>query len=466
MAGLGSGELALLARYLYQTRGAFVGRHDTLDTGSQLDLHLLQAHLDFHYPLTEGLRLDARAKFDAQFARRSFQAIPVSAPSSYQAGDVNLIDGLTETEDTQAMILGLDVKAAANLGESNLLVGGITFRYLGMTRMDLARSAGSVGCQEGTSLLIRGYHLGCGETEGAAAGKDRMTFGFFAQDQWQDVLAGLDLTAAIRLDYLTDVGLAIAPQGAVIYRPLEGLWLKLLYARAYRAPTFHEMYEDSVFYPMQGVTGSDSLKPVMNQTIELVVHGRIPARPVEFHLQASVWHAWIRDGIAPDPSQELRAQYANIESIDILGAEAELSATFGRRNRLFANGAFFRAEVAGHGDYSQSFITDVPQMRFNLGLDLAMFEWLDLHLMLQHGSERRSNTRRYLEVLRPFRIPAYTLVRIGFTTEPVLYGLSFFAHAINVFDQDMRDPAPRPDRLPGNLPRMPFSFMFGAGWQY
>ena len=106
------------------------------------------------------------------------------------------------------------------------------------------------------------------------------------------------------------------------------------------------------------------------------------------------------------------------------------------------------------------------QMRHNLGLDLPLASWLDLHLGFQYGSERRNNVRRHLEFFQPFRIPAYTLVRAGLSTGPVLFDhLVLFVYLTNLFDHDMRDPAARPDRLPGLVPRGPFAFMAGIGWR-
>ncbi|RME22933.1 MAG: hypothetical protein D6806_12150, partial [Deltaproteobacteria bacterium] len=91
--------------------------------------------------------------------------------------------------------------------------------------------------------------------------------------------------------------------------------------------------------------------------------------------------------------------------------------------------------------------------------------WLDLHLDVRLGSERRNNVSRPLEMLHPFRIPSYSLVRVGLFTCPLLLGhVGFFAVADNVTGQDMRDPVPRPDKLPGLIPVQPFTFLVGVRW--
>ena len=43
--------------------------------------------------------------------------------------------------------------------------------------------------------------------------------------------------------------------------------------------------------------------------------------------------------------------------------------------------------------------------RFNLGFDLAVLSWLNVHLGVQYGSERRNNIRRQLE-MRDYRFSA------------------------------------------------------------
>jgi outer membrane receptor protein involved in Fe transport len=461
---IAGGDLGLSARYLFQNRGAFVGKYDSLDHGSELTLHLIDTDLYYRVPLGESFFLDARAFFDTRMVENVFMVIP-SAEQPYQAGNVPLTDGLRESVSYQVMSTGAEVVTTFKPMDNNVLLGGLVFEYLSLPAFTQKRDPGSVNC-ENDVLQVRGFELPCGEIEGAPSGKDRIAVGFYAQDQWTDVFPGMDLLAGFRLDYFTDVGLAFTPRVSAVYSPLGGLWIKALYSRAFRVPTFQELYDDPGFDPLWTFQGNQKLTSVIVDTLEFGLEGRFSQKRIDYRLQAIFFYSWIKDGIeSPDTGAGI-PQYDNIESLDILGTEVEGVARFGGRSRLFVNTSWFRAETTYTGEPDSSYITDVPQLRFNLGFDLAVLSWLNVHMGVQYGSERRNNIRRQLEMLRSFRIPAYTLVRAGLSTEPILFGhLALYFHATNVFDHDMRDPLPRPDRLPGLIPRAPFSLMAGLVWR-
>jgi hypothetical protein len=58
-----------------------------------------------------------------------------------------------------------------------------------------------------------------------------------------------------------------------------------------------------------------------------------------------------------------------------------------------------------------------------------------------------------LESLRPYRIPAYALVGVQIRTQPILDRLELAFQIQNAFNYAHQDDVPRPDRMPGLLPR-------------
>jgi outer membrane cobalamin receptor len=472
---LAKGELKLLGHYLYQSRGAYVGKFNSLDSGSDLSLHLVNLDLDYRLPLGDMVELDVLAYFDLHKVDRAFQVIRAPEDvfgNSYVAGDMILNQGLRETDSYQGMTVGAEFSTGVQLLKTNRLVAGVQFEYLSLPKFTQQRDTGGVTCTPCAAsaqgcVLIQGYELPCGSIEGAQAGKDRIMVGVYVQDQWKDLLVnGLDLLAGVRFDYFTDFGYNFNPRVALVYGPLEALRFKVLYAQSFRAPTFQELYDDARFDPIRTFQGNGDLSPVKINTLEVGLEGQIQTRPVDYRLRANFFVNWIEDSIESVDQGTGLATWDNVESLQVIGTEVEGVARFGKRNRVFANGSWFRAEVQVQGQDAPSYITDVPQMRLNLGMDLAVFEFLNLHFGLRYGSERRNNVRQRLELLRSFRIPTYTLVRVGLSTEPLLFDhLVFFAHAYNIFGQDHRDPAPRPDHLTGGLPREPFTFMVGIGWR-
>lgn len=105
-------------------------------------------------------------------------------------------------------------------------------------------------------------------------------------------------------------------------------------------------------------------------------------------------------------------------------------------------------------------------MRFNLGLNLGMGKWVNLHMGVRHLSERRNNVRLSMEILNSYIVPATTIVRAGLSSEPLLFdGLVVYAHVTNVFDSKWSDRPPRPDHMTDFLPRTGFAFMVGLAWR-
>jgi outer membrane receptor for ferrienterochelin and colicin len=464
---LAGGELSMQAHYVFQSRGALLGKFDSLDSGSQLDLHLITSEVAYHFPILKSLSFKARAYFNTHMIDNSFKVISGDNSSHYLTGDgMSLTDGLTEGIDYRDYTVGTEVSTSWKPIETNYLTGGLQFEYLMLDSFELTRDSGSIGCSTG-SIQIQGYMLPCGSLEGRPAGESRMDFGAFVQDHWEDLLIkGFDLLAGFRLDYSTDFGLAYSPRIALVYSPLEGLWFRTMYTMAYRAPTFRELYEDETFDPLRGSAGNASLDPVTSHTWEFGLEGRTRTAPVVFDLRANFFMSWMHDGIVALDTGEGLPRYENNESLKIMGTEVEGTARFGKRNRLIVNSSWFRAEATSAGQQKGSYITDVPQMRLNLGLDLGVLKWLNAHIGIRYGSERRNNVRRPLEMLRAFQIPAYVVVRLGLTTEPILFDhFAVFAFAYNVFDQNLRDPPLRPDRLPGLIPRTPFTFLVGLAWR-
>ncbi|NMB76786.1 MAG: TonB-dependent receptor [Myxococcales bacterium] len=463
---LGGGELTWLSHYVFQTRGAYVGKYDTLDRGSDLQLHLVNTDLAYRFPIGQRVALENRFYFDTRLVDNAFQVIR-AGENAYIAGEKHLEDGLRESTRYRTQTLGFESSGRFQLMANNLLIAGGQFEYLSLPDFTLVRDTGGITCSGAGqgSLVIGGFSLPCGTMTGKPEGQDRITFGFYAQDHWQDVAPGLDLLAGFRLDYSADFGVAVNPRVGVVYRPLPPLSFKALYAMAFRAPTFQELYDSTDFDPIRSFQGNQELGAVTIHTVEAGVEAHFESGPVEYRLRGNFFYNWIRNSIEPMDVAQLSPVYRNVEALDVFGTEVEGVARVGNRNRVYANSSWFRATATSAGQASSSYITDMPQMRFNAGFDLAVFEWLDLHVAVQYACERRNNTRQQMEVLRSFVIPAATTVNAGLSTQPILFNhLGFFAHAYNVFDADVRDAPPRPDRLSGLLPREPFSFLFGLRW--
>jgi iron complex outermembrane receptor protein len=99
-------------------------------------------------------------------------------------------------------------------------------------------------------------HLESGEIDpGASAMLDPDEFAGVPEYKYDDVhtylqltahpIDRLGLTAGVRYNYNSSYGSFVAPRAGVVYSLAEGFHIKLLYGRAYRAPSFFEKYVDT-----------------------------------------------------------------------------------------------------------------------------------------------------------------------------------------------------------------------------
>ncbi len=170
----------------------------------------------------------------------------------------------------------------------------------------------------------------------------------YAQDTWT-ALPFLEITAGARLDYHGTYGAFPSPRAGVLLLPSESVVLKVLYGRAFRAPTAREWLVD-VSTDAEGhndfTAGNPDLRPESIHTVETEL-AVTPTRGVE--LRATGFYSSIAGEInkvtvaTPDP--ELGDDYyANSGGADIFGGEAQATVTVGAFDL--------------DGSYSYTFATD------------------------------------------------------------------------------------------------------------
>lgn len=99
--------------------------------------------------------------------------------------------------------------------------------------------------------------------------KSRTLYYLSAQDEWK-FAPDWEVTAGIRYDHYSDFGETINPRLALVWATHYNMTTKLLYGRAFRAPSFTELY----FKNNPSVIGNPSLNPETIDMIELVFDHR------------------------------------------------------------------------------------------------------------------------------------------------------------------------------------------------
>ena len=86
----------------------------------------------------------------------------------------------------------------------------------------------------------------------------------YAQDEWA-FLRDWYLTAGVRRDHYSDFGTTTNPRIALVWETAYNLTSKLLYGKAFRPPSFSELY--NINNPV--LLGNPNLKPESNESVEL-----------------------------------------------------------------------------------------------------------------------------------------------------------------------------------------------------
>ena len=145
----------------------------------------------------------------------------------------------------------------------------------------------------------------------------------YLQDEWQ-VTHELSFVVGARYDRYASFTPTAAPRAALVYHPLPGTTLKLLYGEAFRAPSVYETYYSD---PISGVKQSVDLHAEHIRTSEAIWQQRLGGA---LFAAVSAYNYAVRDLIDTwrDPVDSL-LQFRNIARVRANGGAVALNAAFG-----------------------------------------------------------------------------------------------------------------------------------------
>ncbi|MCH8497349.1 MAG: TonB-dependent receptor [Marinobacter sp.] len=256
--------------------------------------------------------------------------------------------------------------------------------------------------------------------------KDRTSLYAFVQDEWQ-FAQNWQLVTGLRYDYYSDFGETINPRAALIWATTDDITTKLLYGRAFRAPSLLELYV--VNNPVN--TGNDQLKPETIHTVELAM-----THQLERNLLYSVnlFYYEISNFITAVavPGQAL-GEYRNVGERTGFGGEFEVAYSPNGNLNLVANYAYQQAE----DDNTGKAVGEAPNHQV-----YGRAEWQFMpgwHLNTQVnwvGKQKR--------IAEDDRNPVsdYTTVDLTLRKLSLWRSLDASLTVRNLFDEDVRSPSP------------------------
>ena len=258
----------------------------------------------------------------------------------------------------------------------------------------------------------------------------------YLQDEWT-FRRDWTLTAGVRHDRYSDVGSTTNPRIALVWDSTLDLTTKLLYGRAFRAPSYTELY--SINNPV--IRGNPALKPEKIQTLEAAFAWQAKEN---VQLNLSLFRYGMRDVIRTTQSSDGSAQFNNTGRQHGHGLELEAQWQPARGLRLSGNYAWQRSVDEASGQDAGY----APRHHLWLSADGSIAAGWQASAQVNHVAGRQ----RAAGDARP-PIADYTTLDLHLRSAALSRGWQLVLSLRNLFNADVREPSLAPGQsLPNDLP--------------
>ena len=275
--------------------------------------------------------------------------------------------------------------------------------------------------------------------------EDRSNYYFFLQDEWS-FSSDWSLTSGLRYDDYSDFGNTLNPRLALVWQTGYNLTTKLLYGRAFRAPSFAE--EFNINNPV--VLGNPDLDPETIDTVELAFNYQ-PSADISTGL--NLFHYEMRDIIrfVQDPSPATSSTAQNSGRQTGYGLEWETNWNITKTLHFNGNYAFQRST----DEDTDSDAANAPHHQLYARIDWHFFQdWL-FNTQINYIADREREDGDSRD-----DIDDYTLVDLTLRYGRKKGHWEAAVSARNVFDQDAREPSQAPGFILNDIP-LPGRSYFG-----
>ena len=262
--------------------------------------------------------------------------------------------------------------------------------------------------------------------------ENRLSYYVFVQDEWQ-FAQNWQLVSGIRFDDYSDFGSAINPRAALIWATTDTVTTKLLYGRAFRAPSLNELYVANNPVTM----GNTDLGAETIDTFEIAVSHQLSA---QLFYGINLFYYEIEDLItAIAVTGPVSQEYRNSEDRTGHGGEVELTYSPVDEVKLTANYAYQKST----DERNNSSVGEAPNHQLYGRMEWSVSPVWDFVTQLNWvGRQKR--------VASDPRSPVddYTTVDLTLRAVDVLPDWTVSLAVKNLFDEDVRDPSPYADPVP------------------
>jgi len=432
-------KLEITGKYMKKRREGYIGGNSALTDDTEWKETYVFGEISYRLTLGEKLNMITKAYYD-QYNNDTFLEL---RPEGFQLAPVPAFtypDGIKAIARNKHKTIGFENQLNYNVFKGNELTLGIQYEWIHQGDIHYGSNINPLTYTSLSSFTDFSHTLPF--TRKAT----RHIYALYLQDEW-NITKDLDLTVGVRHDHFTRFEGTTNPRFGLIWRFMEDAHLKLLFATAFRAPNFNELF----FINNPLVIGNPNLDPEKINTYEVGIGYNFTE-----HIRGNINYFFnrIRDRIQLDSQSP--AEYQNMGGARIKGIEAELKADWGNDNYAYANYTFQDAEETK----DRNRLAFVPVHKANFGVNIGFWKYANANMNTFISGPRPredGDTRRDL--------PSYSLTNLTLIGKNFIDNFEIRGSVSNLFDKSYDDPAPK-NTVPTDYPQAGRAFMVELRFQF
>ena len=418
-----------------------LGWRPILDNMSKWDRQQYYLNLSYDATVTEGLDFLVKI-YRNQYSRNgTTQFAPKGSLIGTPTGPTILSDNTFTEWAGKNRRTGAEAQTTYEISNANTIVGGITFEQMDNYDNTVKGNYRPIA----VGVIVPLPSVQDWPDNFILPNKKREFWAVYVEDLW-DIMDDLRLTAGGRYDHYSDFGGEFSPRVGLNWDFAQNYYAKCLYGRAFRAPTFYELYE-----PFRG---NPDLKPMIKDNYELSFGVRFPPA---FSAEVTGYYFEGKDTIRIKHIEigDLPIwQYVNRAKGKGKGVELQMKYDFGRGTYLSMNYTYQHLEE-WDVDGLPTAIWWTPKQIGTLKANIRLNRYLNLNAYLLYRGDWARLEGDTRDDPGDYALVNATLIARNFLKD--LKGLEVRAAVKNLLNKDYVSPAD-PNDLPGDLPMPGINF--------
>ncbi|GAB62048.1 TonB-dependent receptor [Candidatus Jettenia caeni] len=428
--------------YINKNKGPFIGPQFALTDESDMETNYVFAEAGYRKTFEEKFTMKPRVYYD-QFDDNLFiESLPEGGTLDRNGDgvpDTLYPDGLIGNGKVIEKIVGTEIPFDYELFDGNIITLGLEYRLINQTNVHFFSNFHPLTLEPLPSIQD------FSDSFPFLKETTRRIWSVYLQDTW-DIIDTVNLTLGVRHDQYNDFGGATSPRIGITWLFMKDASLKVLYGKAFRAPSFQEMFTTN----QPAIQGNEDLNPETIKTYEIGLSYRFNK-----HVTSSINYFYNDiSNLISLRTTTTTSQFENFGDAHIQGIEMETKVDIYKDNYIFMNYTFQNPEDDNGND-----LPFVAQHKGNFGVNVHYWNYINTNLYTFVSGKRSREDGDHRDDL-----PAYALLNLSVIGKKFFKTMQIQGTVFNLLDKDYNDPGPI--SIPEDLPRPGRTFFVELSYQF